>query len=213
MKRHALVLFDLRQLHGRLQPGPVLQPVHLAEQLLDVAQRGQLDVLAVEKAEVLVQHAHVVDAPGQQGVVRPAPADELLQRFPEVRRAGQGLRVQPGHPPDPRMDAQVMRRGDRDGNAVARFQVRPELYGADLDHFEDQLVPHLPVGRALVGDRLVPFKVDNNIGHLVGFLSLLPAGRRSRKGSGGPGNLQVITARMGVHVDHFPGEVQVGPAF
>ena len=162
---HLLVRLDVHLLHGLLQAGPVLQLVLLGKQLLNIAHGRQRDVPAFKKVDVLLQHAHVVASPGQQRVVLSAPGGKLLQRLPEGRRPGQLLRPQPGHPPDPGMNLNIMGRGDGQGDGIGNRKILPQLHRADLDHLKDQLVPDFPVNRALPGDGLIPLQVQNNIVH------------------------------------------------
>ena len=167
MESHVFIRLNIHQLHGGFQAGTVLQLMLLAEELLDVAQGRQRNIFAVEEMNVLIQDADVVNSPGEQGIVLTAPGGELLQRFPERRRSGQGFRIQAGHPADAGMDPEIVGRRDRDGNGVSGVQVGVQFHGADLDHLENQLVTDLTVGAALIGDGLVPFKVKDDVGHMV----------------------------------------------
>ena len=165
VESHGLRGNDTRHFHGGLQAGTFLQAMHVAEKPLDVAQGSQRDILAMEESDVLVQHADIVAAPGQQRIVFAAPGGELQQRFPEIRGTGQFLAVQSRHAFNPRMDPQVMGGRDRDGNGFRGGEVRTEAHGADLDHFKNQFIADLAVGAALIGYRLVPFQVQDDIGH------------------------------------------------
>ena len=63
------------------------------------------------------------------------------------------------------MNPEIMGRRDGNGNGIRGLQVRVQPDRADLDHFKDQFVADLAVGAALVGDRLVPFQIKDDIGH------------------------------------------------
>ena len=153
---------DVQHLHGRLEALALLGAVHVAEEPLDIAQGRQLH-LAAEEVHVLLQHAHVIAAPGQQGIVLPAPGHELIHGLQELRRVGQLLRAQLGHPADAGVNLHVMHGPDGDGYAVDHLIMLVQLHRADLDHLEDQPVAHLPVHAAVIGQRLVPFQVNNDI--------------------------------------------------
>ena len=168
MEEALLVRLDVQHFHGGLEPLAVAALVHVAEQELDVAQ-GRQGHLAVEEIHVLLQHAHIVAAPGQQGIVLPAPRDKLIHGLQKGGGVGQLLGAQLGHLADAGVNLHIMHGPDGNGDAVAHLQLLVQLHRANLDHFKDQPVPHLAVHRAVIGHGLVPFQVNHNILHRISF--------------------------------------------
>ena len=158
----ALVGLDLQHFHGRLEALALLALVHIGEQPLDVAQRGQFD-LAAEEIHVLLEDAHIVAAPGEQGIVLAAPGRKLIHRLQELGSVRQLLRTQLGHLADAGMNFHIMGRPDRDGDGIHHLEVLPDLHRTDLYHLKDQPVPHLAVHMRVEGHRLIPFQVHHNI--------------------------------------------------
>ena len=77
MEEPILIRFNLQHVHGGLQPLALLALVHIAEQALNIAQ-GRQGYRAAEEVHVLLQHAYVVTAPGQQHIILTAPGRKLI---------------------------------------------------------------------------------------------------------------------------------------
>ena len=149
MEEPILIRFNLQHVHGGLQPLALLALVHIAEQALNIAQ-GRQGYRAAEEVHVLLQHAYVVTAPGQQHIILTAPSGKLIHGLQEGRGIRQFLRPQMGHALNAGMNLHIVLRMNGDGNAVHHPKPVIHLHRTDLDHLEDQPISYLPINLALI---------------------------------------------------------------
>ena len=173
MKGMIGIWLDAKMLHGGFQPCAVLgiagqlaieplQVVHLRERLR-----------IGEEIQVLLEYRHVVTAPGEQRAVPAAPGMEALRSLAELQRVAQLILADAGDAFDTRMELDIVGGLNQLVEGVDDLQPVVQLDRADLNHFKQQLAAHGFIGGAVVGERLVPFQIQDDVIHAKMILPMV----------------------------------------